>query len=51
MNAEQAASTYDELQARRLDASDALGIEIRTLDIEGDEEHITGIALYDPELE
>lgn len=45
------AATYDELQARILDASDALGLEISTLDIEGDEEHITGIALYDPEQE
>lgn len=43
------AVTYDELQARIFDAVDALGLEIKTLDIKGDEEHITGIALYDPE--
>lgn len=43
------ATTYEELQTRILDAVDALGLEIKTLDIDGDEEHITGIALYDPE--
>ena len=43
------ATTYEELQARVLDAVDALGLEIKTLDIEGDDEHITGIALHDPE--
>ncbi len=43
------ATTYEELQTRILDAVDALGLEIKTLDIEGDDEHITGIALHDPE--
>lgn len=43
------AGTYDEIQARILDAVEALGLEIKTLDIEGDEEHISGIAVYDPE--
>lgn len=51
VDAEQAAATYDELQARILDSSGALGLEITTQDIEGDEEHITGIVLYDPEQE
>lgn len=43
------ATNYEELQTRILDAVEALGLEIKTLDIEGDDEHITGIALYDPE--
>lgn len=43
------AGTHDEIQPRILDAVEALGLEIKTLDIEGDEEHISGIAVYDPE--
>lgn len=43
------ATTYEELQTRILDAVDALGLEIQTLDIDGDEVHISGIAVYDPE--
>jgi hypothetical protein len=43
------ATDYEELQTRILDAVGALGLEIKTLDIEGDEEHISGIAVYDPE--
>jgi hypothetical protein len=42
------ATTYEELQTRIFDAVEALGLEIKTLDIEGDEEHITGVSLYDP---
>ncbi|WP_330983550.1 MULTISPECIES: hypothetical protein [Enterobacterales] len=43
------ATDYEELQTRILDAVEALGLEVITLDIEGDEEHISGIAVYDPE--
>ncbi|WP_024556284.1 hypothetical protein ACP26F_15765 [Franconibacter pulveris 1160] len=43
------ATDYEELQTRIFDAVDALGLGIKTLDIKGDEEHITGIAIYDPE--
>jgi hypothetical protein len=43
------ATDYEELQTRILDVVGALGLEIKTLDIESDEEHISGIAVYDPE--
>lgn len=43
------ADSEDELRERVLDAADALGLEVRTVDINGDEEHIIGIELYDPE--
>ncbi|VEA69350.1 Uncharacterised protein [Serratia plymuthica] len=43
------AETEEELRARVLDAADSLGLEVRTVDIDGDEEHIIGIELYDAE--
>jgi len=45
------AADYEALQERILDAADMLELEIRTLDIEGEEGAICGIALYDPEQE
>lgn len=43
------AETEDELRDRVLDAAEALGLEVRTVDVDGDEEHIIGIELYDAE--
>lgn len=43
------ADNEDALRERVLDASEALGLEVRTVDIDGDEEHIIGVELYDPE--
>ncbi|MBV8043452.1 hypothetical protein, partial [Pluralibacter sp.] len=45
------AADYEALQERILDAADMLELEIRTLDIEGEEDAICGIALYDPAQE
>lgn len=43
------AATYEELQTRIADAAETLGLELRVIEAEGDEDHITGLEFYDPE--